>query len=112
MLMGRGRLQTLPVAYDVRRKEWFDTALSGVRHFPGEEHIRICQEAPEGQIPKNLKLTRAAGILRLSRITTPVHPVMPSRYPCLSALNRVIASLIILTWSLWNTTIFILMVVI
>ena len=31
----RGRLQTLPVAYDVRRKEWFDTAGSGVRHFPG-----------------------------------------------------------------------------
>ena len=29
-----GRLQTLPVAYDVHKKEWFDTALSGVRHFP------------------------------------------------------------------------------
>jgi len=113
--MERGRLQTLPVAYDVRRKEWFDTAASGVRHFPGqaddepvnwkewpytfntacyschvsqlksnydlktdrytttwaepgincetchgpgEEHIRICQEAPTGQIPDDLKLTR------------------------------------------------------
>jgi tetratricopeptide (TPR) repeat protein len=33
----RGRLQTLPVAYDVRAKEWFDTAASGVRHFPGTE---------------------------------------------------------------------------
>jgi tetratricopeptide (TPR) repeat protein len=32
----RGRLQTLPVAYDVRRKEWFDTAASGVRHVPGQ----------------------------------------------------------------------------
>ena len=31
----RGRLQTLPVAYDVQRKEWFDTAASGIRHFPG-----------------------------------------------------------------------------
>lgn len=31
----RGRLQTLPIAYDVRRKEWFDTAASGMRHFPG-----------------------------------------------------------------------------
>lgn len=30
-----GRLQTLPLAYDVNRKEWFDTAASGVRHFPG-----------------------------------------------------------------------------
>ena len=33
----RGRLQTLPVAYDVRAREWFDTAASGVRHFPGTE---------------------------------------------------------------------------
>ena len=33
----RGRLQTLPVAYDVRKKEWFDTALSGLRHFPGQQ---------------------------------------------------------------------------
>lgn len=32
--MERGRLQTLPVAYDTRTKEWFDTAASGVRHFP------------------------------------------------------------------------------
>ncbi len=31
----KGRLQTLPVAYDVHTKEWFDTAASGVRHFPG-----------------------------------------------------------------------------
>jgi len=29
----RGRLQTLPVAYDVHSKQWFDTAASGVRHF-------------------------------------------------------------------------------
>ena len=35
--MDRGRLQTLPVAYDVRKKEWFDTALSGLRHFPGQQ---------------------------------------------------------------------------
>lgn len=33
--MERGRLQTVPVAYDVRTKTWFDTAASGVRHFPG-----------------------------------------------------------------------------
>ena len=33
----KGRLQTLPVAYDVRSKQWFDTAASGVRHFPGTE---------------------------------------------------------------------------
>ena len=35
--MERGRLQTLPIAYDVRAREWFDTAASGVRHFPGAE---------------------------------------------------------------------------
>jgi tetratricopeptide (TPR) repeat protein len=29
----RGRLQTLPLAYDVRARQWFDTAASGVRHF-------------------------------------------------------------------------------
>jgi tetratricopeptide (TPR) repeat protein len=29
----RGRLQTLPVAYDVRTRQWFDTAVSGMRHF-------------------------------------------------------------------------------
>ena len=33
----KGRLQTLPVAFDVNRKEWFDTAASGIRHFPGGE---------------------------------------------------------------------------
>ncbi len=33
----RGRLQTLPLAYDVNKKDWFDTAASGVRHFPGSE---------------------------------------------------------------------------
>jgi len=31
--MDRGRLQVLPIAYDVRRESWFDTAASGVRHF-------------------------------------------------------------------------------
>ncbi len=34
--LARGRLQTLPVAYDVRTKQWFDTAASGVRHFGSE----------------------------------------------------------------------------
>ncbi|MCX7008660.1 MAG: tetratricopeptide repeat protein [Kiritimatiellaeota bacterium] len=29
----RGHLQTLPVAYDVHRRAWFDTAASAVRHF-------------------------------------------------------------------------------
>ena len=33
----RGRLQTLPLAYNVNTKAWFDTAASGVRHFPGNE---------------------------------------------------------------------------
>ncbi len=33
----RGRLQTLPLAYDVAQKTWFDTAASGIRHFPAGE---------------------------------------------------------------------------
>lgn len=33
-LLERGRLQTLPVAFDVRRREWIDTAGSALRHFP------------------------------------------------------------------------------
>ena len=36
-LLEKGRLQTLPVAYDVNKKEWLDTAASGVRHIPGEQ---------------------------------------------------------------------------
>ncbi len=36
-LLDKGRLQTLPVAYDVVSRQWFDMAASGVRHFPGEE---------------------------------------------------------------------------
>ncbi len=32
--MDRGRLQVLPVAYDVHKKAWYDMAASGVRHFP------------------------------------------------------------------------------
>jgi len=31
----RGWLQTLPVAFDVRRREWYDTAASAMRHFSG-----------------------------------------------------------------------------
>ncbi len=31
----KGRLQTLPLAYDVRTRQWFDTAASGVRHVGG-----------------------------------------------------------------------------
>lgn len=31
----RGRLQVLPVAYDLREPAWFDTAASAVRHFSG-----------------------------------------------------------------------------
>jgi len=30
--MDRGRLQVLPVAYDVNRKQWYDTAASHLRH--------------------------------------------------------------------------------
>ncbi len=44
----KGRLQTLPVAYDVNKKEWFDTAASGMHHFPGGERGQTVnwKEAP------------------------------------------------------------------
>jgi Tfp pilus assembly protein PilF len=112
--LDRGRLQTLPLGYDVCEKKWFDMAASGVRHLPGqanppvnwkewpytfntacygchvsqistnydpktdiyrtvwkepgincetchgpaEEHIRVCEAAPKGSVPKDLKITR------------------------------------------------------
>jgi len=31
--LDRGRLQVLPVAYDVRRRQWYDTTASAMRHF-------------------------------------------------------------------------------
>ncbi len=109
----KGRLQTLPLAYDMNRKEWLDTAASGIRHIPdqraeapfywkdpeytfnsqcynchvsqlstnydpktdvyrtvwrepginceachgpSEEHNRICDEAPKGTVPADLKI--------------------------------------------------------
>jgi len=39
--MDRGRLQVLPLAYDVKRKSWFDTAASGIRHFHDIEEEMI-----------------------------------------------------------------------
>jgi Tfp pilus assembly protein PilF len=40
--LDRGRLQTLPVAYNVHTKEWYDTAASGIRHFgPGERSEEV-----------------------------------------------------------------------
>jgi len=35
--LDRGYLQVLPVAFDIRRQHWYDTAASGVRHFPDRD---------------------------------------------------------------------------
>jgi tetratricopeptide (TPR) repeat protein len=40
--MDRGRLQVLPLAFDVHKETWFDTAASGIRHF------RDIEEDPVG----------------------------------------------------------------
>ncbi|MDD2904262.1 MAG: tetratricopeptide repeat protein [Syntrophales bacterium] len=113
--LDKGRLQVLPVAYDVRKKEWFNATASMIRHFaegarsepvswrdpsltfntacyschvsqlaanydpktdtyhtvwaepgincetchgPAAEHVRVCQEAPQGAIPRDLKIIR------------------------------------------------------
>ena len=37
----RGRLQVMPLSYDIRRQEWFDTTKSMVRHFSGDEDEAI-----------------------------------------------------------------------
>jgi tetratricopeptide (TPR) repeat protein len=121
--MERGMLQVLPIAYDVRKKEWFDMAASGVRHFegvstqpvnwrersftfntscyschvsqlavnydlasdsyrttwrepgincetchgPSEEHVRVCEKAPPGQLPAQLKLISAKSLTKEQR---------------------------------------------
>jgi tetratricopeptide (TPR) repeat protein len=45
--MERGRLQVLPIAFDVPEREWFDTAASALRHFPrGEEEVVHWRERP------------------------------------------------------------------
>ncbi len=35
--LDRGRLQTLPLAYDVNKKQWFDAMASGIRHLPNNQ---------------------------------------------------------------------------
>ena len=42
-----GRLQVLPLAYDVQRKAWFDTAASGIRHFQNLEEEPLGWKDPE-----------------------------------------------------------------
>jgi tetratricopeptide (TPR) repeat protein len=45
--MDRGRLQVLPLAYDVHKKSWFDTAASGIRHFQDIEERPVRWKDPE-----------------------------------------------------------------
>ncbi len=111
--MDKGRLQTIPLAYDMNRRTWFNYPQSAVRHFvddqedeplpwkdrmytfntgcynchvsqlstnfdlttetykttwkeagincetchgPSSEHVRVCREAPEGEVPEDLKI--------------------------------------------------------
>jgi tetratricopeptide (TPR) repeat protein len=65
----RGWLQVLPVAYDVRRKEWFDTTASAMRHFGGRRDEALywkerpltfntsCFSCHVSQLSKNYDLT-------------------------------------------------------
>ncbi len=140
----RGRLQTLPLAYDVRARKWFDLPASGIRHFPGsvadtplpwtdpmytfntschschvsqlstnydpkadtyhsrwaepgincetchgpgQEHVRVCEAAPEGQRPADLRIisTRAFAPEQINSMCGSCHakmsPVSPSFKP-------------------------------
>jgi tetratricopeptide (TPR) repeat protein len=65
----RGWLQTLPVAYDVRRREWFDTTASAMRHFSEVHEEKLdwrerpltfntsCYSCHVSQLSKNYNLT-------------------------------------------------------
>lgn len=130
----RGRLQVLPVAFDVRRREWFNTTASMVRHFtdqpdaaldwreqpltfntscygchvsqlstnydlatdsyhtawmepgvncetchgPAAEHVRVCDEAPEGETPADLKIIRTTrfSVGQTNALCAPCHAKM------------------------------------
>jgi len=43
----RGRLQVLPVAYDLRRKQWYDVAASALRHFTDVTERAVHWRDPE-----------------------------------------------------------------
>ncbi len=43
----RGRLQVLPVAYDLGHKEWYDVAASGLRHFTDVSEVAVRWTQPE-----------------------------------------------------------------
>jgi hypothetical protein len=45
--MDRGRLQVLPLAYDINGKAWFDTAASGIRHFRDVEEEPVNWKDPD-----------------------------------------------------------------
>lgn len=139
--LDRGRLQTLPLAYDVHEKTWFDTAASGLRHVadepvdwrdavytfntacyrchvsqlstnydletdtyhttwsepgincetchgPGDEHVRFCQNLPEGITPTDWKITRGGSSFTVKQnndTCAPCHakmsPLTPSFQP-------------------------------
>ncbi|MBN2577662.1 MAG: ammonia-forming cytochrome c nitrite reductase subunit c552 [Pirellulales bacterium] len=132
--LDRGRLQVLPLAYDVHQKKWFDMPASGVRHFadradapldwrhsaytfntscyschvsqlsrnydpetktyhtvwtepgincetchgPGAEHVRVCESAPAGRAPADLKIisTKRLTVQQLNDSCAPCHAKM------------------------------------
>lgn len=61
----KGRLQTLPLSYDVNRKEWYSTTQSAMRHFDGIEDEALpwkhhqytfntsCHDCHVSQVDKN-----------------------------------------------------------
>jgi Tfp pilus assembly protein PilF len=61
----RGRLQTLPLAYDVNKKEWFDTVASGIRHFPGTN-----REQPVSWLDPGYTFNTSCYSCHVSQLTT------------------------------------------
>ncbi len=142
--MEKGKLQTIPLAYDIRKKTWYNNPESAVRHFPdgnpdealawrdrmytfntscyschvsqlatnfdlasdsyqttwkepgincetchgpSAEHVRVCREAGEGNVPEDLKIivTRTFTPEQHNESCAPCHakmqPITPSFMP-------------------------------
>ncbi len=70
--LDRGRLQTLPVAYDVRKREWFDMAASGAPHAPA------AGARPIGWMDWRFTFNTACRSCHVSQISNDYDPVADS----------------------------------
>jgi hypothetical protein len=71
----RGRLQTLPVAYDVHAKRWFDTAASGCAPLaPGHPKSRSTGKSGPSTPPASTVMS-ASSAATMTWLLTPIGPL-------------------------------------